>query len=114
MNSNRQPDEEKSEQIFKNMAMTFSIEGITKDIQEVLQKKMNYNTRVLREISEIISALSASKNNSMKKALLREAKLSNFIIDVYEDFKVIAGTTNIMLSELLKKKKFIDADGVQK
>jgi hypothetical protein len=110
MDYNKQPDEEKNEQIFKNMAMTFSIEGITKDIQGILQKKMNYNIRVLRELSDIIKSISASRNNSIKKSLLEGAKLSNFITDVYEDFKVISGTTNIILSELLKKKKLFDGN----
>jgi bacterioferritin (cytochrome b1) len=110
MNSNKLPDEEKNEQIFKNMAMTFSIEGITKDIQEILQKKMNYNTRVLRELSDIINSITDSKDNSIKRALLEKAKISAFITDIYEDFKVISGTTNIILSELLKKKKLFDGN----
>jgi hypothetical protein len=108
MNSNKQNEDKKNEQIFKNMAMTFSVEGVTKDIQEILLKKMNYHTRVLKELNGIINALSVSKNQSFKKSLLKESKISQLITDVCEEYKIITGCTNMILNTLMKKKMYLD------
>jgi hypothetical protein len=108
MNSNKQNEDKKNEQIFKNMAMTFSVEGVTKDIQEILLKKMNYHTRILKELNGIINALSMSKDKSFKKNLLKESKMSQFIIDVCEEYKIITGCTNLILNTLMKKKRYLD------
>lgn len=108
MNSDKQNEDKKNEQIFKNMAMTFSVEGVTKDIQEILLKKMNYHTRVLKEVNGIINALSVSKDHSFKKSLLKESEVSKFIKEVYEEYKIITGCTNMILNTLMKKKMYLD------
>jgi len=110
MNSERQQEDKKNEQVFKNMAMTFSAEGITKDIQEILIKKMNYHVRILKELNGIINSLAMSKDKSVVNHLLGKGNLTEFIAGAYKEYELISGSTNIVLSELLKNKKFIIND----
>jgi hypothetical protein len=68
---------------------------------------MNYSIKILKELNSIIGSLSSSRDSSFKKSILNDSKISNFIIDAYDDYKVIVGCTNTVLYELMKKKNFI-------
>jgi hypothetical protein len=103
-----------NEGMFKNIAMTFSLEGTTEDIQSIIQKKMNYSIKILKELNGIIGSLSSSKDSSFKKSILNDSKVSNFIIDAYDDYKVIIGCTNTLLYELMKKKNYITKEIITK
>ena len=108
---NLKEDETKNEQLFTNMAMTFSLEGVTKDIQEILQKKMNYHIKALKEVNGIISSISSSKDIRVRRMLLKDPKIRSLLDVALEDFKVITASTNVILQELMQKKQFlIDQD----
>jgi hypothetical protein len=101
--------ENKNEQLFTNMAMTFSLEGVTKDIQEILQRKMNYHVKALKEISGIIGAIASSKDLKVRRKLIDEkSDISNLLRVTLDDYKIIVGSTTLMLKDLLKKKQFIN------
>lgn len=100
--------EDLNENLFKNMAMTFSLEGTTGDIQDIIQKKINYNIRALKELSSIIGSLASSKDKSFKNSILKDAQISEFIKEVFCEYKVISGCTNLILQELMQRKDFLN------
>lgn len=100
-------NETKNEQMFSNMAMTFSLEGVTKDIQEILQKKMNYHIKALKEVNGIVNSISSSKDVKVRRMLLNDPKIINLLEVVLDDFKVISASTNVILQELMAKKEFL-------
>jgi hypothetical protein len=101
--------EEQGERIFKNMAMTFSMESTTKDIQEILQKKMNYNIRALKELGSILQCVSSSRKKSFGRLLTKNSSLSQFMDTVFEDSVVIVDSLNVTLQDLLKKRSLISS-----
>lgn len=103
----------KNEQTFTNMAMTFSMEGVTKDVQEIIQKKMNFHIKALKEIGEIINSIASSKDMRIRKKLIEESDISSLVHITVEDYKVIVGSTTLVLQELLKKKQFITDEIVE-
>lgn len=106
--------EDINENMFKNMAMTFSLEGTTEDIQDILQKKINYNVRILKELGNIIGALSSSKDKAFKNHILKESQISDFIKEAYGEYKVVSGCTNLILQELLQRKNIITKELITK
>lgn len=85
--------------LFKTMAITFSLEGNNKDLQEVLLKKSDYNLKVLKEISSILQHKPIYKNKQIIN------KLSDLVSYVADDVKVILGSYNIILQDLINKNK---------
>ena len=88
-----------NELVFKTMAITFSLEGNNKELQEVLQKNSDYNIKVLSELSSALQHKLVYKNKQIIK------KLSDLISYVADDTKVILGSYNIILQDLINKNK---------
>ena len=100
-------EEKKNEQQFTNMAITFSLEGVTKDIQDILQKKMSYHIRALKEVSGIINSVASSKDCRVRRMLLKDSNIKSLLDVTLSDYKIITASTNIILQELMKKKQFL-------
>jgi hypothetical protein len=100
-------ENKKNEQTFHNMAMTFSLEGVTKDIQDILQRKMNFHVKALKELSGIVASIASCSDISIRKKLINDSDISELIQVTVNDYKVIVGSSTLLLQELLRKKDFI-------
>jgi len=97
-----------NEKLFKNMVITFSEDNINKSIQEVLQKKADYNLKVLSQIGSILQNLSEIKNQKIIKNI--QFSLNSLISTSFKDTEIIIGSYNIVLQDLINKNKSLSED----
>jgi hypothetical protein len=68
---------------------------------------MDYNLKVLKEVVSMIQIVSASKDKGLIHIFDKKSPLSEFMETTFEDSRIIIDTLNVLLTELIKKKKIL-------
>lgn len=92
--------EEFNEQVLKNTAVTFSLEGFSKDLNNYVQKKITFNTRMMKHLTLLVNSIIQSDSKAIKNSLLREDSLPvTTLKHIYEESQVTNGLLNYIIQK---------------
>lgn len=98
--------QEYHEYLLKNTAMTFSLEGASKDLRSIIHKKISYNKACLIEMTKIIQALSGSPSKELRNTLLKKTDMFHQMFDhVFTEMRIIDNVLNITIEQSLQVEK---------
>lgn len=93
-----------NEKLLKTTAVTFSLEGISRDLQTFIQKKITFNNRNLKHISEIIRSLSSIERPKEQKDLLSNNEyLAEMIKHTNKEIQETNNFLNIIVKNVMDK-----------
>jgi len=113
-----------NESLFETTAITFSLEGISRDLETYIQKKITFNNRNFKHIATIINSIS-SCGASAQKAFLKKgtpvaSMLEHSLIEMENTnalltfiLQNIISRENILSSELEKTNEKVNKDNKQ-
>jgi len=100
--------EELNERMLKNAALTFSLEGISRDLKAFINKKVYYNTNSLRSVSEIIDSITRCGNKRVKEALLNKTSVTSKMYQhVFDEMRVTNLTLNFIIQKIMERERSI-------
>jgi len=109
--ASKDSSEEINEEMLKNAALTFSLEGISRDLKNFLNKKVYYNTNSLKCLADIIESITQSNSKSIKEALLNKSSLTiQMYQHIFDEMRVTNLTLNFIIQKSLEREKNIMSD----
>jgi hypothetical protein len=100
-----------NEFLLKQTAITFSLEGVSKDLKGLIQKKITHNRINLTQLSHMLQSLMCSDSKPIKEGTLKKGSpvldLMNHII---KEIKVTDTMLNITISSLMNKEACLLAE----
>ena len=103
--------EEFNEFMLKQTAITFSMEGISKDLKTFLQKKISHNRTNLTQLASIISAIATSGTKSLKEELLKKNSPTYQLFDhVLKEIKITDVALDIIIQNMLNKEAALSGE----
>ena len=92
--------EQYQEDMLKNAAVTFSMEGLSKDVKFFLQRKINYNLECQKNVTELVKAVTSCTDPVVRSSLLKDGSVvKSMLIYNYGEMRL----TDMMLNMLIQK-----------
>jgi hypothetical protein len=88
-----------NEMLLKSTAITFSSEGISKDIKGLLFKKAEFVSNMLSGIAGIIEASSGSRMVSKKRARMMDDMVEHALLEI----KTVSSTMNYVIARSFER-----------
>lgn len=126
MNMNNDPNKENNDDIKKKMenfnehmlkatAITFSMEGISKDIDNYIQKKITFNNRSMKHLTDLIRCLSESKNTTFVTRLTnhtdkKKPTLFRLIEHIAEEVEITNSILNFVIQNVMEKESSLSKE----
>ena len=96
--------EKYQEDMLKNAAITFSMEGLSKDIKFFLQKKMSYNLDCQKNIVELVKAVSSCEDTKVRSSLLNEGSIvRSMLMYSYGETRLVDMMLNMIIQKIFEK-----------
>lgn len=101
--------DEYHEFLLKNAAITFSIEGMSRDIKNFIQKKISFNRVCLTQLTKIIHSISKSDLKDVKMSFMKKTETIYKMFDhLYSEMKVTNTILNMVIQKSLEKEKILN------
>jgi hypothetical protein len=111
MNEPEEFDPDKvNEKLLKTAAITFSLEGMSKDLEIYMQKKITLNNRNLKHISDIIRSLSSCGVEVQKNLLRNGSPLSKMLEHTAEEMSGVNTLLTYVLEKIISKEILLNSD----
>jgi len=95
-----------NEMLLKNTALTFSSEGLSRDIKSFLARKAEF-------VSQLLMGTAAVMEASQKPTVRRRKALDDLLEHVIHEAKVVNMTTNYVLSSIMQKEITMARDAAE-
>jgi hypothetical protein len=93
-----------NESLLKQTALTFSLEGISKDIKALLHKKITHNRTNLTQLSHMLQSLMCSDSKPIKEGTLKKGgPILDLLNHVIKEIKVTDTMLDILISNMMNK-----------
>jgi hypothetical protein len=102
-------DESFSEDLLKTTAITFSLEGVSRDLEVYIQKKVTFNNRNIKHISDIIRSISSCPEAIQNEMLKESSPLMSMLNESLEEVKRINSILTFVIQKVITKE--IDLNG---
>jgi len=100
-----------NESMLKGTALTFTLEGLSKDLDKYLQKKITFNNRSFKYLSEMIQSLSASSSPELKKEIFKkDSQINKMLIHLNEEITVINYFLNKTVEKILNNEAALKSE----
>jgi len=94
-----------NEQLLNDAAITFSLEGISKDLRFIINKKTWYCVTVFKQISRLIDYITTTEQRSTHLTKMEE-QLNDLLSEVSSEIKKTNQIINQIADNLLENEKF--------
>lgn len=99
-----QKAKEFNEFLLKQTAVTFSMEGLSKDLKVFLSKKISHNKTNLTQVSSIIQSLMCSDSKPIKEATLKKGSaVLDLLNHIIKEVKITDTMLDILISTMINK-----------
>lgn len=88
-----------NEMLLKSTALTFTSEGISKDIKSLLSKKAEFVSSMMTGLAALIEAASSSRKSTGKRQQMFDAMLEHAL----DESRTLNSTINYMLVRMFEK-----------
>ena len=88
--------EEHNEELLRNSAFTFSLEGISRDLKNLIQKKVSFTNSCMQHVTEMFNNLMSVRVASKKPVLNDEGE--GILIDMLKHLRQEMEVTNMALN----------------
>lgn len=93
-----------NEFMLKNAALTFSLEGLSKDLKSFLHKKISYNTEMMKHLTSMFRSVTTCEEKEVRMALLKEDSLVRAMVKhLYQEMRVTDMALNLIIQKLLER-----------
>ncbi|MBD3261274.1 MAG: hypothetical protein GF334_06250 [Candidatus Altiarchaeales archaeon] len=102
---------EYNEFMLKNAALTFSLEGLSKDLKSFLHKKISYNTEMMKHLTSMFRSVTTCEEKEVRLALLKEDSLVRSMVrHLYQEMRVTDMALNLIIQKLLERESTLTAE----
>jgi hypothetical protein len=106
--------EEHNENFLKNTAITFSMEGLSKDLDKYLQKKITFNTRSLKYVTLMVSALSDSKSKVLQRMISnKSSEINKLLTLISNESSTINGILDFIIQRIMNNEDKLNSEYVK-
>jgi len=103
--------EEFNEYMLKQAAITFSMEGISRDLKAFLQKKITHNRTNMTQLSALISSIMQSGSKSVKENVFKKGSyIADMLEHTVKESKFIDVALNLIIQNILTKEAILSSD----
>jgi len=104
--------EDLNEDLLQSVALTFSSDGISKDLKNFIQKKLFLTTNVFRDITQLASSF--TKSSPEVQALLTdtESPISVMLKDSFKEVQITNKTLNKIVKNTLEQEYLLRAESL--
>ena len=107
--------EDFNEHMLKATAVTFSMEGLSKDLESYLQKKVTLNNRTLKHLTDMVKYLSETQNDELVSYFLNNKKNKQSPIEkvmnhLIEETITTNGILNYIIQSIISKETNLETD----
>ena len=99
-----------NEQMLKSTAITFSLEGISRDLEVYLQKKITFNNRNFKHVSDIIRSVSSCGEEIQKSFLKKGSPISNLLDQSISEIENINAMLTFVIDNIISKESILKDD----
>lgn len=97
----------------EDVALTFSLEGINRDLKGFIQKKISFNIRVMEHFSNMLGGLATGDKNVVKDILKDKGSPINTMIDhLLSEAKVVNHILNTTIFGLLNRENLLSSSNI--
>lgn len=103
--------EEFNEFLLKQAAITFSMEGVSKDLKSFLQKKLAHNRTNITQLANMVSAVSQSPSKELRDGSLRRGSiLYDLLSHVMKEAKFTDMALNLIIQNIMTKEAMLASE----
>ena len=103
--------EQFNEFMLKQAAITFSMEGVSKDLKSFLQKKLSHNKTNITQLATMISAISQSPSKELRDGSLRKGSiLYDLLSHVMKEAKFTDMALNLIIQNIMTKEAMLASE----
>jgi len=107
--------EDYHEFLLQNAAVTFSLEGISRDLKTFIQKKIMYNINTIRHLTSMYRSLSGCTSKEVQNALVNPNYLLNQMLNhVFEEMRTTNMSLNVIIKKMLERESNLNTDSESK
>ena len=100
-----------NEFMLKQTAITFSLEGVSKDLKSYLQKKISHNRVNITQVTEMIAALSHSPSKTLRDGALKKgSQLNTLLTHVTDEVRFTDMALNLIIQSIMAKEALLSAE----
>jgi len=108
----RKKAEEHNEELLKNTAFTFSLEGVSRDVKSFIQKKISFTNHCLKNVTEMLSSLFESNVTWRKSVLSKEGEkiLTDMLKHLHREMEITNMALNLIIQNAMKREDALNKD----
>ena len=103
--------EEFNEYMLKQAAITFSMEGASKDLKSFLLKKLSHNRTNLYHVSEMVAAVAHSPSKEIREGSLKKGTALHSLLEhVVKEVKFTDMALDLIIQNLMVKETMLASE----
>jgi len=107
--------DEFNEFMLKQAAITFSAEGVSRDLKNFIQKKIVHNRSNFENLTGIIYAITQSDSKVLKNKLFdKDSPISGLLDHIIKEIKITDVALNLVTQNMLTKEALLNSDKILK
>jgi translation initiation factor 2 alpha subunit (eIF-2alpha) len=107
--------DEFNEFLLKQAALTFSAEGVSRDLKNFIQKKIVHNRNNFENLTGIITAITQSDSKVLKNKLFeKDSQISGLLEHIIKEIKITDVALSIVMQNMLSKEALLNSEKIQK
>ena len=103
--------EEFNEFMLKQAAITFSLEGVSKDLKNFLQKKIAHNRTNITQLTSLVTAVAQSPSKELRDGAIQKNSLIHTLLDhVVKEVRFTDMVLNVIIQNIMNKEAMLSSD----
>lgn len=105
-----------NEDILKSTAVTFSLEGINKDLGSYIQKKITFNNRSIKHLTDLVRCLAESENTELVNNFLssgsknKKSSLNKLMDHLTDEIEATNSLINFVIQRIIESENSLNSD----
>jgi hypothetical protein len=99
-----------NENLLKTTAITFSLEGISRDLETYVQKKVTFNNRNLKHVSDIIRSLSTCDAEIQRSFLKKGSSVTKILDQSLAEIENVNSILTFIIQKTISKENILNSD----
>jgi replication initiation and membrane attachment protein DnaB len=103
--------EEFNEFMLKQAAITFSMEGVSKDLKGFLQKKISHNKTNITQLALMVSSIAQSPSKELRDGAVKKGSIIHLMLDhVLKEIRFTDTVMNVVIQNVLNKEAMLSSE----
>jgi fatty acid/phospholipid biosynthesis enzyme len=103
--------EEFNEFMLKQAAITFSLEGVSKDLKNFLQKKIVHNRTNITQLTSMVTAVAHSPSKELREGSLTKGSIMYGLLDhIVREIRFTDMALNVVIQNIMNKEAMLSSE----